>query len=252
MTKLKITSFNIRVNVDKAPNDFDSRKLRIFEFINNEKPDIVGFQEATDYMRACLREGLGGYTVVGCGREKNYRGESAAIAFKTDKFEMIELRQFWLSFEPMRPGSRYEGHQSGCPRITTAVLLKHVDAEKPFWFINTHLDHEGSTGRFLGATQLLQFISELREPCIVTGDFNAEPEDKEMQLLFGKLTDCTSNIKGSFHGYKELTEGEMSKIDYVLTNFDAKSDEGILHEDAPVNGTFMSDHRPVSAFVELD
>jgi endonuclease/exonuclease/phosphatase family metal-dependent hydrolase len=252
MTELKITSFNIRVNVDKAPNDFDSRKTRIFEFINNEQPDIVGFQEVTDYMKACLREGMKGYTVVGCGREKNYRGEAMVVAFKTDKFEMLELKHFWLSFEPSRPGSKYEGFQSNCPRVTTAVLLKHVDVEKPIWFINTHLDHEGSTGRFLGAAQLVQFINELDAPCIMTGDFNAFPEDKEMILLKEKLTDCTSNIKGSFHSFRELTEEEMGKIDYVFTNLPAKNDEGILHDDVPVNGTFMSDHRPVSAFVKID
>ena len=252
MTKLKITSFNIRVNVDKSPNSFDERKVRIFEFISKEKPDIVGFQEVTDYMKACLREGLEGYTVVGCGREKNYRGEAMAVAFRTDKFEMIELRHFWLSFEPSRPGSKYDGYQSNCPRVTTAVLLKHVDAQKPFWFINTHLDHEGSTGRFLGATQLLQFINELDAPCIVTGDFNAEPDHTEMLLLTAKLTDCTANIKGSFHAFRELTEEEMSKIDYVLTNLPASDNDGILHDDVPVNGTFMSDHRPVTAFVELD
>ena len=91
MGLLKIFTFNIRVCVDKGANDFDLRKHRIAELINSEKPDIVGFQEATDRMREELSSLLDGYYVVGCGREKNYCGESAAVAYRRDKFELLKL-----------------------------------------------------------------------------------------------------------------------------------------------------------------
>lgn len=255
MPKIKVTTFNIRVvaEVDKPANDFEKRKFRIFEFMKNEQPDIVGFQEVNDHMRDCLRENLEGYTIVGCGREKNYHGESASIAFKTDKFELLELKNFWLSPTPDVAGSRYETCQSNCPRITTAALLK-TDGGEPFWFVNTHLDHVGSDARVFGALQVLHFINECKYPCILTGDMNAYPDSKEMQLLTngaGCLTDCTANVKGSFHAYKYLPEEEMQKIDYIFTNLTKDTELGILHEDKPVDGTFMSDHCPISAYLNV-
>ena len=256
MTKIKVTTFNIRVNVDGGANHFDKRKLRIFDFVKAETPDIIGFQEVSDYMRDCLRDGLEGYTLVGCGREKNYHGESVTVAYKTDKFELLELKNFWLSPTPSAAGSRYEGDQSNCPRITTAALLKANDGGEPFWFVNTHLDHEGKEARIFGALQILNFAADSEYRCIVTGDFNACPDERAMKIFtensLCKLLDCTANIKGSFHGFKEATEEEMQKIDYVLTNFYFEEADAVLCEDKPIDGTFMSDHCPISVWINID
>lgn len=253
MGLLKIFTFNVRVCVDKGANDFDLRKHRIVELIGNEKPDIVGFQEATDRMREELAAMLDGYFVVGCGREKNYRGESAAVAFRADKFELLKLDNFWLSATPYIAGSRYGEDQSNCPRITTAALLVEKSGGKPFWFINTHLDHIGSTARLLAATQLMQFISQQKEPCILTGDFNAGPSAKEIRA-FGDnahlgLIDCTANISGTFHDYGKMEK--MSKIDYIFTNMPCDVSKSFAYPDEAPNGTYYSDHLPVCAFIEV-
>ena len=58
---LKVMTFNVRLDVDKGANDFGLRKHRIAELINREKPDVVGFQEATNRMRYDLSEMLDGY-----------------------------------------------------------------------------------------------------------------------------------------------------------------------------------------------
>lgn len=254
MAEIKVFTFNIRVNVDKGANDFALRKHRIAELINSEMPDIVGFQEATGAMRAELAKMLDGYYVLGCGREKNYRGESAAVAYRTDKFELISLENFWLSATPSIAGSRYGEDQSTCPRITTALLLVAKDGGKPFWFINTHLDHIGSTARLLGATQLMQFISEKSEPCILTGDFNAGPTAKEIRAFTAnehlKLIDCTANIEGTFHDYGKMEK--MSKIDYIFTNMPCDVTRSFAYSDDAPNGTYYSDHLPVCAYIEVE
>ncbi len=257
MAKIKVTTFNIRVAVDcdGPKNLFSLRKSRIFKFIEEEKPDIIGFQEVSDSQRNSLREEMKGYTLVGCGREKNLHGESVTLAYRTDKFELIELKNFWLSMTPDKPGSRYMPDQSNCPRVTTAALLKYNEGGEPFWFINTHLDHEGETARIFASMQLMHFISECEYPVILTGDFNAYPEDKEIRMYSENpacaLVDCTANIKGSFHAYRDISEEEMGKIDYIFTNIPGAEANGILHEDIPEDGTFMSDHRPLSSYIEL-
>lgn len=250
---LKLMTFNIRVAVDKGANDFELRKHRIAELINREKPDAVGFQEATGHMRTELSNMLDGYYIVGCGREKDYHGESAAVAYRKDKFELLALDNFWLSATPHVPASRYGEDQSPCPRITTALLLVEKSGGQPFWLINTHLDHVGSIARLLGVTQLMQFISEHKEPCVLMGDFNAGPTSKEIRALSENehlgLVDCSAEIKGTFHNYGKMFPN-MAKIDYIFSNLPCDISKTYTCPDDAPNGTYYSDHLALCAFLE--
>ena len=123
--KIKVITFNLRVAVKvDGVNYFDNRLPRIIEFLKAEQPDVVGFQEVNAHMKELLNQNIEDYVLVGCGREKDYNGESALIGYRKDKFELIKFENFWLSATPDVPGSRYGFDQSCCPRITSAALLK--------------------------------------------------------------------------------------------------------------------------------
>jgi endonuclease/exonuclease/phosphatase family metal-dependent hydrolase len=251
--KIKVISFNLRIAVKvDGINYFDNRLPRIIEFLKAEKPDIVGFQEVNQHMKDLMNESIDDYVLIGVGREKDYSGESALIGYRKDKFELIKFENFWLSATPDVPASRYGFDQSGCPRITSAALLKMRGEGAPFWFINTHLDHEGKTARLFGAIQIMQFASTKREPCIITGDFNALPDAPEIKIMTETkafpLIDATSTIDGTFHAYSPKLRG---KIDYVFTSLKCDPAESVCYEDEPVEGVYLSDHRPVAAFVEI-
>jgi endonuclease/exonuclease/phosphatase family metal-dependent hydrolase len=254
--KIKVFTFNLRINnKGDGINMFDNRTDRILECINTYQPDLIGFQEVTDPMRAKLRDCLPDYTVQGCGRGSDYHGEAMLIAYRKDVVELISLENIWLSMTPTIPGSRYGGDQSGCPRMFTAVLLKHNDIEKPFYFINTHLDHEGATARYLGAVQLTQYISQHTENFVLTGDFNATPETPEIKVITEALayrgaTDCTETLGGTFHGFGHIPADRMPKIDYIFS--DAVCTESYIVEDIPVEGQYYSDHNAVCAILEME
>ena len=128
--QLKVMSFNLRVDYrGDGVNYFFDRFPRIMEVLEKEKPDIVGFQEVTDKMRAALRDCLPGYTVQGCGRDRNYHGESMLIAYRKDLVELIALENIWLSLTPEIPGSRYGGDQSGNTQLST-LLGVHAAADE--------------------------------------------------------------------------------------------------------------------------
>ena len=253
---LKIMSFNLRVdNTGDGINSFTNRFHRVVEVLQQEKPDLVGFQEVTQGMRDRLRDQLPGYTVQGCGREKNYHGESMLIAYRTDAVELISLENIWLSPTPHVPGSNFGGDQSGCPRMFTSALVKHNDIPLPFYFINTHLDHIGAEARYLGAMQLVQYISSHREYFVLTGDFNATPDAREIKLITSALAsrgavDCTAELGGTFHGFGKLLPDRTIKIDYIFT--DGKCESAYVVEDIPIEGQFYSDHNAVCAFVTMD
>lgn len=253
---LKIMSFNLRVdNTGDGINSFTNRFDRVMEVIERESPDIIGFQEVTDGMRARLRDHIPGYTVQGCGREKNCHGESMLVAYRTGECELLELENRWLSPTPMIPGSTFGGDQSACPRMFISLLLKHDRISRPFRFINTHLDHCGEMARLHGAMQLVQYIAAHDEQTILTGDFNATPDTKEVKLFSEALAargfaDCTAALGPTFHDFGRLTPatGAM-KIDYIFS--DAPCMEAYAIEDIPVEGRYYSDHNAVCALIRL-
>ncbi len=255
MGTIKVMTFNIRLDTEyDGINSFTNRFNRVLEVINKESPDVVGFQEVTDSMRDRLRRALPDYCMVGCGRDKNLHGEAMMIGYRTDKIELISCDNVWLSHTPSIAGTRYGGDQSGCPRMYTTTLLKHCDIETPFRFINTHLDHEGKNARYLGALQLVQAISQYNEKFILTGDFNAEPKDPEIQLITSALSyrgaiDCSDDLEPTFHDFGKRTGNDKVKIDYIFT--DGKCDNAYIVEDVPVNGQYYSDHNAICAYIEL-
>ena len=251
MAIIRTMSFNLRTDTPHdGANNFLLRTPRILAFLRKEMPDLIGFQEATDLIRAWLREHLcHDYTLIGCGRNVDYRGESAVLAFRTDRFEMIEARTLWLSPTPSEPGTTYGGDQSECPRVVTAVKLKHCAAKTPFWFINTHFDHRGEEARQKEAAQLLDLIGEGEEPFILTGDFNALPDSPEIRAFTDyprcRIADTTAALGGTFHAYGTLAE--KCKIDYIFTNAAYLPEKTRCVEDEGENGIYLSDHHPVTA-----
>lgn len=259
--KIKIMTFNLRV-VAKCDeiNIFYNRKGRIREVINNEDPDLIGFQEANNDMRDWLVEELTPkYLVIGCGRDAKYKGESTVIAYKVSKFMMISAQTFWLSATPSVPGTRYPGDQSTCPRICTAVCLKYSDADTLLWFYNTHTDHKGATARLLAAEQIMAHISEHigNGKFVLTGDMNACPDDPEILAFTTSLSnrnvvDATSGLGGTFHAFGKYSSAEAKKIDYIFTDARTTPEESYKIEDEPIDGIYMSDHNPVCAFIEIE
>ncbi len=255
-TQLKIMSFNLRMeNKGDGINYFFDRFDRITEVLDQEKPDVIGFQEVNDAMRVKLRDYLTDYTIQGCGRGRDYHGEAMIIAYRKDAVELISLENIWLSMTPAIPGSRYGGDQSGCPRMFTAALLKHNDIKHPFYFINTHLDHEGGMARYLGSVQLVQYISLHKENFVLTGDFNATPETPEIKVITEALAyrdakDCTEALDGTFHGFGRIPAERQPKIDYIFS--DAPCTDSYKVEDVPVEGKYYSDHNAVCAILEME
>ena len=253
--KLKVCTFNLRVATEvDGINEFFNRAHRVLETANTEKPDLIGFQEARDSQREWLRANLPDYTILGCGREKNYLGESVVVAYRTEAFSALDFKQFWLSPTPSVAGSRFGGDQSSCPRSTVAVTLKHRESDTLLRFYNTHLDHKGAIARLLGATQLMQDIAAWGGKFVLTGDFNALPYAVEIQTITAcptlPITDATVSLGGTFHSYGRLAD--PIKIDYIFTNADCDPTESYVVEDHPADGIYISDHNPVCGFITLE
>ena len=222
--KIKVMTFNLRVPSESdGINHFDNRKQLVLATIEKEQPDLIGFQEAPDSTRAFLRANLpSNYTLLGCGRKAGYRGESAPLAYRNDRFELISFETFWLSDTPYVPESRYENSdQSNCPRLTVHATLHAEGVEKPFHFYNTHLDHKGTQAQANGLKLIVDRIDSINPegyPMVLTGDFNIKPNnpalvdlDARMQST-RKIADKTDNHH-TFNGWS--TAKTDAVIDYI-------------------------------------
>ncbi|WP_242980707.1 endonuclease/exonuclease/phosphatase family protein [Blautia argi] len=198
------------------------------------------------------------YYVVGCGRSRELDGEQVAIAFKYKSFNMISMETFWLSPDCFLPGSRY-AEQSECPRVCTELVLEDLSERKVFRVLNTHLDHLGAKARQLGLSQILRKLEEERYfagiPVILAGDFNAEPESDEMEILreHKDYVNLTEGIGSTYHGFS--SEEQEESIDYIYvrngekTGFSCTSVEKWKDRKGSV---WLSDHYPVCVCLEWD
>ncbi len=254
-TGMKFVTFNIRYDCgEDGNNNFCYRQPFILRKLEEERPDIVCFQEVQPHAADWLKEELEGYYVIGCGRNRDLRGEQVTVAYRKKSMNLMKMDTYWLSENPNLPGSRYPG-QSICPRVCTEAVFEELQSGNVFRVVNTHLDNEGELARRQGLEQILQkvtgevFFGEA--PVIITGDFNMEPHWREMEVLkkYPDFINITENIGVTYHGYWKGKE--QTSIDFMIVkgNIRYESLEKWTDEE---NGLYLSDHYPVCAVFSLE
>ena len=255
MGSIKVMTFNLRVdNMGDGVNSFTNRRGRVADMLAKTEPDLIGFQECTGAMRACLEQSMTAYSFVGCGRERDYTGESMAIAYKTADFLPVSVENFWLTATPGVPGSTLGGDQSPCPRMATVAVLYHKPTAKQICVCNTHLDHQGAIARQIEAALLCAHLEAYPQPIILTGDMNAVPNAPEISILNQAMqargaTDITASLGGTFHNFGRIAPENYAKIDYIYTSCPCLACS-IVPDDREGQGLFYSDHFAILAELE--
>lgn len=251
---MKIVTFNLRCDHGQdGENCFVFRQPLILKTIERERPDVICFQEVLPHMAAWLKSSLADYYIVGCGRGEKLDSEQMTVAFRKEKYQLLDMRTFWLSETPAVPGSRYPS-QSSCPRTCTDAVLLEEESGHVFRVLNTHLDHVGREARKRGLLQILRHAESVGLlpgiPMILTGDFNAEPDSEEMRPLSAcpGLVNATKDIGVTYHGYGKADA--PSQIDYIVLKGDLRC-ENVRKWTDEENGVYLSDHYPVCAEISF-
>lgn len=256
---INVMSFNIRCDTSSdGENAWKNRKDMVADAVNFYCPDVVGMQEVRPVQLADLVSRLTDYGHVGIGRNNHQtKAEHCTIWYRKDNFQLVDSGNFWLSEHPDMPGSR--GWDSYCERIATWVRLKHLQTDKEFIILNTHLDHKGKIARREGARLLLSKSAELSAdniPIIMTGDFNAEDGSEPIEILKTEFLDSrrqSSVVYGpawTFHNFGRLSYDKRELIDYVFLKGPVVAKRyGVLAE--MENEKYLSDHAPILVNVLL-
>lgn len=213
---------------------------------------MICFQEVLPHVAVWLKQELSEYYVIGCGRSATLEDEQAAIAYRKDRINLIQMETYWLSDTPYNPASRYQD-QSICPRIATEAVFEEYAAKTVFRVVNTHLDHEGVSAREKGLRQIMDKVERAalfaKAPVIVAGDMNAEPDSPEMAVAKEySYGNAAEGVGITYHGYGRSET--PCCIDYIFTRgFTCERMEKWTDER---DGLFLSDHYPLCAVLHAE
>ncbi len=259
----KVMTFNFRVAVPTDPFVWEERKHWVAKMIEDNKPDLIGTQEATVPMLNWLKDRFyESYEIYGVNRVVSEEvGEFSAIFVKRDRFSIVRKDSFMLSESPEVIGSF--GWDAQCERICSWVELSLMGESKSVLrFFNAHLDHNGKIARKEGLKLILNKMQEKnlvrKLPVILTGDFNDTPENGLFDVIdeFEPLASCYDLMSEeekvnalTFHGYKGGMEG--NPIDYIFTSQEIELLSTAIVRDKVENG-YPSDHYPIVCQMQIN
>lgn len=259
---LHVMSFNIRRPVrslaPRSPDRWSSREPLVRRLLADERPTIVGIQEAMPEQYDAVQTGLGSaYNFVGTGRRTDGTGESDPLFYDTERLELLDSEQFALSETPHTPGSTSWGNM--VPRILISANFRDLATGMTFVAINTHWDHMSRKSRLLSANMVRNLAGTDSLPVVVLGDFNTDTGTKPYEALTrgGVLLDAWETADdhlspkwGTFPHYREPQLGRK-RIDWVLTT----PTVSVLRtgvNTTTYDGGWPSDHAPVQAVLRFD
>lgn len=257
LTFLTVVSFNIRVdNAADGDNVWANRRPASVAMIKQERPTVMGLQEAQPHQITYLAKNCPEYAWYGLGRDtgntppdtESYAAEECmAIFYLTAEVELLDKGTFWLSQTPDTPS---KGWDASYNRTCTWGLFKHKASDKRFYYLNTHLDHQGATAREESIKLIVSKIKQLNtesHPVFLTADFNSDTTDNIFAPLFRTMRDARkmasdTDSKATYNGYKTTSTNKLDHIFYSgCTASLFKTLTG--NYGAP----YISDHYPVKA-----
>lgn len=205
---LKLISFNMRTAWGRdGDNSWMNRRSATVEMLRRESPDVMGVQEAMQEQLSYLDTECPQYARVGEDRDGGAEGgETVAVFYLRDRFDLIDSGTFWLSETPDRVS---RGWDAACNRTVTWVGLRDRMSGRTFFYFNTHLDHQGKQAREESVKLIVSKIREIAGPrasVILGGDLNAPGDSPAFRPLVQWMKPvrdkaAVSDSKGTFNGF---------------------------------------------------
>lgn len=221
-----VATYNLR-NANRgdsiAGNGWGQRYPYIAQLIQFHGFDIFGTQEGKNHQLEDLKNAMPGYDYIGVGRDDGEQGgEYSAIFYRTDKFEVLDHGDFWLSTITDRPN---KGWDAALPRICSWGKFREKKSGFTFLFFNLHMDHIGVQARAESAKLILKKIKDFPEklPAVLTGDFNVDQNNESYLLLDNsgimrdsyQIADFRYAPNGTFNAFHADGKTE-SRIDHLF------------------------------------
>ena len=248
-----LMSQNVRHGNDPSPNSTNERIPRMKTFLQNYKPDIIGFQEYDATWKPVIESVLTGYGKQCVFGNTSAQNAGSPLYWNASKFVALEKNTFWLSETPdvMSLGWGTQHY-----RTCSYAVLQVKSNGMIVIAANTHLDHEVAASQTNGLKLIMERMTALKEKYAakgykeiyfhITGDFNAKPTTALIKDLSTELTEAryaavslgTPVDQNTFSAYNA---SPTSLIDYMFisNNVDVTTYKVTLDK---INGGAVADH----------
>ena len=249
---ITVVSYNIRHGKAKdGTNSWEFRAPTSPMMIEDQKPDVLGFQEALDNQIKFITEFTKGYDYIGVGRDDGkQKGEQMGILFNKKAVKLLKWGTYWLSETPDKPSM---GWDAACYRTATWALLKDKATGKKFYYVNTHLDHVGWEARKNGLALIMNRVAAMNKegyPLVITGDFNMTVDRPEFDEIKARMHNAreeavTTDHHNTYNGWGKARATAI--IDYVWYSGFSSCIEYETITKPYMDRTYISDHFPIRA-----
>lgn len=244
-----IMSFNIRdAHKDDGSNSWIYRRQACVDFLDSIRPDVFGMQEVVAESDSFVQANLPLYDHVVQGRHPGlWSDESCPLYWRTDKFDLVQSRTFWLS---ETPDTLSVGWDAKYERIATYIMLQSKATNKRLIVFNTHLDHKGAVARQESLRLIADTLKALSGDTMalfVMGDMNVEPEDSALIPMYDYMhwsqaeAKVTTDMR-TFTGFRHRPDKEKI-IDFIFYRNATAERFEVFCDTTRV--PFLSDHRPI-------
>ncbi|MGN1246857.1 MAG: endonuclease/exonuclease/phosphatase family protein [Muribaculaceae bacterium] len=255
----KVISYNVRLSMAAdadGENRWENRKAASLKMVAEQKPIVMGLQEACPDQIEYLDQNLTGYKHIGVGRDDGDReGEMMAIYYDTTRLMLLKSGTFWLSETPDKVS---RGWDAACNRTCTWGFFKIKNSNQGFFYFNTHLDHMGREARKNSIELIVSKIAEINPngaPVLLSADFNSPTDNAIFDPLKAVLHDARTKCKvtdtsvtyngfGKIEGNPATNNDNEQVIDHIFYRGVTPVKFQVLNGDYGV--PYISDHYPIA------
>ena len=232
-TRIKVLDFNIRKSGELA-----GYQVKPFaDLILEEKPDLVALQEV-DYRMS--RSGNKDFLTELAANTGMFPLFAKAIETDGGEYGVAVLSKYPVANSKIVPLSAPDGTKER--RVALVCDVEFPDGEM-VRFVSTHLDNSTDEVR----TEMVRDLNSSNvisgnNPVLLCGDFNATPQEDAVAAGMTRWK-LVGDVANTFPASRPT-----SKIDYIFSYPEAAWQ--VVDAEVPVS--YLSDHRPVVAVLELN
>ncbi|MCA9645676.1 MAG: hypothetical protein KC492_33525, partial [Myxococcales bacterium] len=188
----------------------------------------------------------------------NFTYPDASILYRTERFELLDSGEFWLSPTPDDPSSiGFSPPQ--VPRLVVWAKLHDKQSASDLVFVSTHFDNN-SPSQELSAPLVIDRLEPLAgdAPLVLLGDFNSKPDTEAYRILTAGDGFQFVNTQALAESWEVDTNQQPvpdynldDRIDHIFVapnsaNWAVSHWAVDVHEYGP-NQRYASDHFPMAA-----
>lgn len=263
----RIMSLNVLCSVcDFEYDPWEDRVGYFGDIIKRLQPDVIGFQELIlgEEVDQVIAVAPGFAALYFPGTMDVFPYPDAVIAYRTERFDLIESGEYWLSPTPDEPGTMGFSDGQDIPRLVAWAHLHDKTFDRNLYFATTHFDavhpHQEKS-----VPLVLERTAPWAEtmPVAITGDFNLEPFHDAFDVLITGVDDTGFHFDDTYATAQKVTRLSNTAtepdwdpeylLDHVLVgggNWTVAEWIVDLYKYGP-GPKFPSDHRAIMAVLEI-